>query len=54
MDKFQVVIVVDEKVNFNLNNALKRMALGHNDNIYVKMPMKLQVLMIEKSDEGHY
>jgi hypothetical protein len=40
MDKFLMVIVVDEEANFNFDNVHKPMVLKHNDSIYVKMLMK--------------
>jgi hypothetical protein len=40
MDKFLMVIVVDEEVNFNFDNEYKPMVSRLNDNIYVKMLMK--------------
>ena len=38
-----MVIVVDEKVNFNLDNVYKRMSLKHNGSIYVKVQMKYRL-----------
>ncbi len=37
-----MVIVADEKANFNLDNVYKPMVSKHNDNIYVKMLMKFR------------